>query len=592
MHTSDAAGRRDLGTRDRLRDRGAPQLAAAGLRPEVHLSWKRSELSGVDPDRFTPRYEPDRVTPNGFVTTSAEIIDCLFSRVDGGPTGVMLTDAQGCIQRIWTGEKAVRDFLTRMGGEPGFVFSEDALGTNGVGTALETAKAVKIRGAEHFLTAYSAFVCAGAPVRHPVTHLLLGVVNVARRMSKDDDLMLPWAVSIAREIEDELLRRSTRLDRIALDRFITASRNARTAVVCLTERMMISNPAARRIEELGQPFVWEEMVRRPPSGTLSLPNGAIVPVRTHEILDGGEAVGLIVEFDLRSSGRPGSRAMHALPSPDEEGFPILHRQYVDARLLLVTGGPGAGKMTFVRGLLASAGIECSLWLDCALQELSGPAWFEPLVERLAQPGVVVVMSHVELLGPAAVRTVCALLDQARGDVRVFATADSGPPVGQALVDRLHDGRVDVPSLAERREHLPELVRALTERHARRLPPPIWTIEAIGALGRAAWPGNVRQLESVVRTTLLRCEHGHVQVDDLPPETLATVSSRSLSRLEHLELTEIMRALTTTKGNRVQAAALLGIGRTTLYRRLRYFGIDPDPTFPADRGGISDNASPR
>jgi hypothetical protein len=284
--------------------------------------------------------------------------------------------------------------------------------------------------------------------------------------------------------------------------------------------------------------------------------------------------------------------MHALPSPDEEGFQILHRQYVDARLLLVTGGPGAGKMTFVRGLLTSAGIECPLWLDCALQELSGPAWFEPLVERLAQPGVVVVMSHVELLGPAAVRTVCALLDQARDDVHVFATADSGPPVGQALVDRLRDGRVDVPSLAERREHLPELVRALTKRHARRLPPPIWTIEAIGALGRAAWPGNVRQLESVIRTTLLRCEHGHVQVHDLPPETLATVSSRSLSRLEHLELTEIMRALTTTKGNRVQAAALLGIGRTTLYRRLRYFGIDPDPTFPADRGGISDNASPR
>jgi DNA-binding transcriptional regulator YiaG len=167
---------------------------------------------------------------------------------------------------------------------------------------------------------------------------------------------MPWAAtdrSQAREIEEELLRRSTRLDRLMLDRFIAASRKARTAVVCPSERMMISNPAAWRIAQLGQPFVWEDVARSASSGTVTLPNGAIVPIRTDEILDGGEAVGLVIEFDLRSSGRPGSRAPRALPSPREEPSWILHRQYADARRLLVAGGPGVGKASFIRGLLAS-----------------------------------------------------------------------------------------------------------------------------------------------------------------------------------------------------------------------------------------------
>jgi transcriptional regulator of acetoin/glycerol metabolism len=70
----------------------------------------------------------------------------------------------------------------------------------------------------------------------------------------------------------------------------------------------------------------------------------------------------------------------------------------------------------------------------------------------------------------------------------------------------------------------------------------------------------------------------VQVHDLPPDVLATVASRPLSRLEQLEFTEIMATLAKTKGNRVQAATLLQMGRTTLYRRLRSFGIDPEITF--------------
>jgi hypothetical protein len=113
MHASDPPVTRRSAMRARLEDRGVPDLAKFGLRPEVHSSWMRSELSGIDPDHFTPQYEPDQVRDGRFVAVCAEVIDHALTGVDVGPTGVMLTDAHGRIQRTWSGEKAVRDFRWR-----------------------------------------------------------------------------------------------------------------------------------------------------------------------------------------------------------------------------------------------------------------------------------------------------------------------------------------------------------------------------------------------------------------------------------------------------------------------------------------------
>lgn len=584
--TDSAHGREDI-TEDLLQERGARLVARDGLPREVHFSWRRSELSGIDPDRFSPRYEPERLAEDSFVGMSQTVLDRVFEELDGGPTGVMLTDSQGRIQRTWSGSRPVRTFLADMGGEPGFVFSEEVLGTNGLGTALETGKPVKIRGPEHFLTAYTPFVCAAAPIRHPLTRALQGAVNVARRAADDDDLMLPWVMGVAREIEEEMLRRATRADRLVFDRFVAAARNSRTAVICLSERMMICNPAARSIEELGRPFVWEEVAQGAPRGTFTLPTGATVPMRTKEIVDGGEAIGRVIEFDLRSCARPGSRSK----APSGDGARAIGpRRYpgppreAEPRRLLVVGEPGTGKSTYAEEAVASGGDAPVVRLDCALQRVEGASWITSLAARLAVRGAVVLMTHVEALDDSAASAVCAILDRIgeEGGARLFATADAGASVHQALADRM-GGRVRLASLAERRDQIPELVRELTERHTPRRPAPVWLPETTRALARAPWPGNIRQLESVVRATLAESCSGSVQVHDLPPEILATVASRTLTRLEQLELTEIMRTLADTKGNRAQAAAHLQIGRTTLYRRLRSFGIDPDLAFPMTGG---------
>ena len=88
---------------------------------------------------------------------------------------------------------------------------------------------------------------------------------------------------------------------------------------------------------------------------------------------------------------------------------------------------------------------------------------------------------------------------------------------------------------------------------------------------ARWPGNVTELAEAVRTALAARPTGDIEPHDLPRD-LAGRARRRLSPLEALERDCIVSALEEAGGNRSRAAEALGIGRATLYRRLRAFGL--------------------
>ena len=107
---------------------------------------------------------------------------------------------------------------------------------------------------------------------------------------------------------------------------------------------------------------------------------------------------------------------------------------------------------------------------------------------------------------------------------------------------------------------------------------------LGALQRYRWPGNVRELSNVVERALVLGDGPVLELDDLPPELVhaapmvgatgspgpapLSVDPAQIRTLAELEREAIEAALAATSGNKARAAALLGIDRTTLYRKLK------------------------
>lgn len=132
-------------------------------------------------------------------------------------------------------------------------------------------------------------------------------------------------------------------------------------------------------------------------------------------------------------------------------------------------------------------------------------------------------------------------------------------------------RVTVPSLSETKERIPVLAALFLDAAA---PADRSTLSAVALQGlmRWHWPGNVAELRATLES-LGRAHPGRVlQAHDLP-EHLQSTSRRRLSKLESLERDAIVAALEQSGGNRSVAADSLGMGRTTLYRKLRSVGIE-------------------
>ncbi|WP_461097363.1 helix-turn-helix domain-containing protein [Streptomyces bullii] len=97
------------------------------------------------------------------------------------------------------------------------------------------------------------------------------------------------------------------------------------------------------------------------------------------------------------------------------------------------------------------------------------------------------------------------------------------------------------------------------------------MEVLRALERHPWPGNVSELAHLVRSLAERRRvTGPVRRAELPDPVREGPAPRPLSPMEHAERTAILEALRRPGGNKARTAAALGIGRATLYRKLRSY----------------------
>jgi two-component system response regulator AtoC len=184
-------------------------------------------------------------------------------------------------------------------------------------------------------------------------------------------------------------------------------------------------------------------------------------------------------------------------------------------------------------------------------------------------------------------------EQARkADVRIVAATnrDLQQMVGEGkfredLYFRLSVFHVHAPPLRDRRQDIPELVRFLLQKGARRMNLAYQVMlepEVEDVLTAYDWPGNVREMENVVDRALILADEGRITCADLPPQIARTVSASTRivapsdsseglrEQVRRFESSVIYQAIMDAEGDRRAAAQKLGIGLSSLYRKLEEY----------------------
>ncbi|MEJ2406854.1 MAG: sigma-54-dependent Fis family transcriptional regulator [Candidatus Thiodiazotropha sp.] len=533
-------------------------------------------------------------------------MDALAELVSDRESLVLLADDDGLILDAAGGlhflHKAQQVYL-----QPGVRWSEHDRGTNAIGTALVEQHPVIVRGRQHYLDANAILSCAAAPITSPRGDIL-GVLDVSgdsEHMHRQALGMVRLAIQIIehRLMRDlaapgSLLRFHHRQDLLG---------SHREAILMLEDAQVVgANRAALQLLDTD----WNELLGSDAESWLQLPvsqgenhNDLLTSSsgqRFHGIIDNPRSLQIPVSINTRSEGE------RYVTDAETQGLLEKARRVLDADIaVLISGETGAGKEVFARKLhgmsnrctgpfvavncaaLPESLIESELFgyeggaftgarrkgMPGRVREADGGVLFLdeigdmpfPLQARLLR---VLQDREVQALGggqPVAVDF--ALICATNRDLTEMVSAGD---FRADLYYRIQDFTLRLPPLrerADRRQIISDLLAMLggQERNIS------LSHDGLMRLARFAWPGNLRQLTSTLRTLLALADDGNIiGIEQLPEEIRgfdddAESGPLSESSLQQHTRHAIEQALADHDGNVSAAARQLGIHRSTVYR---------------------------
>src|SRR5438876_1741103 len=178
-------------------------------------------------------------------------------------------------------------------------------------------------------------------------------------------------------------------------------------------------------------------------------------------------------------------------------------------------------------------------------------------------------------GRTSYKTVCRLIAATN---RPPQEAIASGKLREDLYYRISAISIALPPLRERREDILPLANSFLKRFAAQANRVItgYTLGAGELLRKYDWPGNVRQLQNEVQRAVLMCEGKTVDVPDLSisaPRIETPEDETNLTLMEAMERNTIVQMLKETGGNKLETAKRLGIGRQTLYNKIKAYGIE-------------------
>ncbi len=263
-----------------------------------------------------------------------------------------------------------------------------------------------------------------------------------------------------------------------------------------------------------------------------------------------------------------ARAIHELGKGPDAPFvavncAALPRELMESELFGYRKGAFSGAIRDKPGMfeLASGG---TLFLD-EIGEL--PLELQPKLLRALEQSEVMPVG-----GTRPIRIRLRLITATHRNLHLEVRAER---FRQDLYYRIRVLEIPLPPLREHREDIPGLIEHLLARINARLKKRVLGVDdpALRALMSAEWPGNVRELENALERAVLLTDGTCLALEDLPQELTGSGGSGELSQdlrcaVRAYEGEHIRRVLESTGGNREEAARLLGINASTLYRRLQ------------------------
>lgn len=568
------------------------QIPAALVPTEIEQSWRRSVSHGVNPSK-TPSSLPDFESDPTLLNAANRVLDQWADSLDGSHMTLVLADKEGrIIARRATDARDAKN-LDHVNAVEGSDFSERSLGTNGLGTSLEGHGVVLVRGTEHFNDSLAQIACSGAPITHPLTGRVIASLSLAAPLDTSEPLIKAMTRQAGLQIIEAIERLSDSRDLDLARTYRRMKSSRRPVLVFNSETVMTDLPALAHLDAEFHALLWEEL-RRHSWSTAEL--NLLLPMLGTEATvrrltrDNREEI-----FAIEFSGSPQTPSPHAallgkpigetpggsFPDPASGSLrtpPVAqHRSYQDVSDDLTAAAADPGLLRIVGPSGVGKRFQASLWLRKrtgkepvifnAQDDKGESLSWEGIKAALKEERGVIIAAMTGLL-PETEARIDALAYTVTGDARIVLTELPAENDAQEIATQA----ITMPALAELHRSIPAIAREVSAEIFPDAPEPKFSTAALQRLLAWPWPANTAELRQLL-AGLPQIPLGQlIQVRHLPPPLRQDLNPAA-GRYEQAERDAIISALQEAGGNKSEAAEILGIGRTTLYRKIRVFKIE-------------------
>lgn len=604
------------------------------IRQAIYQSWKRCEEYEVDPlQKQTSIIMDDdslseTISKSKIYEASLPIIRTLHEQIKGTGHLITLADDKGRIIHL-EGEHHIKAQAEKMSFIRGSDWSERAAGSNAIGTALAVGHPIQIFSYEHFCEGVHPWICSAAPIKDPLTGKNLGIID----LTAPNELGQPHSLSVVQNISEMIQQNfkahSFKQRHRLQEHYENFAKKLNSDSVIVLDEMLNIVHADQKCRFLLQIDHWRQigvhsefqhirnslLTNSEREWELDVPSLQI-KIFVQVIVDGTERIGYLLHLEKTNQIRDYTHWGRIIGNSQPMNQ-LIARVKIAAPTnvpILLTGESGTGKEIFARAIHKESSRHQSSFIaincgaipkELLASELFGyesgaftggnpkgkPGKFEEadggtlLLDEIGempldlQVYLLRVLQEKEIvrLGSSRPRPV---------DVRIIASTNRNMKeliqegkFREDLYYRLNVVEFNIPSLRERKEDIPLLIRYYIIKYAKKHHKPVPTIgnDVLSLLNEYKWPGNIRELTNTIEYAVLFCSNNQITLNSLP-DSIQKSSQRlidqrlSLSELEQEERHKIKQLIEETGGNLSEVARRCQIARTTLYRKLEKYQL--------------------